>query len=444
VVLASISVSDVTVTEGDAGTVSATFTVTQSVRSKSTVHFATVNDSATSPGDYLARSGTIRFAGNRLSRSVTITVNGDTTDEDNETFFLELSQANGATIADGHGVGTINDDDPPPTVSVPSAVSVPEGNAGDAPFASIDVSLSAASSNVVSIHFTTVSGTAAAGSDYVAKSATLDLSPGQTQATVLVDVIGDDDDEGNETFDVTLSSPVNALLGNATETVTIVDNDPIPLGSAVLDISDATVREGQSGTTMLSFTVTRSGETTTAVDVDYATANGSASTPGDYGQTSGNLVFGANDTSETIDVTVNGDIALEHDEDLFVSLLNPSAGAAIQSGQGTGIITNDDTRTTVGVKKGSRTLKVHGRLSPARRGRHMAVKLFRKKHGVWARLATKRAILSGHTDLNGDGFTDSTYTTKFLRPKRGRCRVIARFPGDSRFGSSSAVRQFRC
>jgi len=74
----------------------------------------------------------------------------------------------------------------------------------------------------------------------------------------------------------------------------------------------------------------------------------------------------------------------------------------------------------------------------------MVVKLFRKKHGVWARLATKRAILSGHADLNGDGYTDSTYATKFRRPKRGRCQVIARFPGDSRFGSSSAVRLFKC
>ena len=287
---------------------------------------------------------------------MTITVNGDTTDEDNETFFLELSQAIGATIADGHGVGTINDDDPPPSISVPSAVSVPEGNAGDDPFASIDVSLSAASSNVVSINVTTVSGTAAVGIDFLATSATLNFSPGQTQATMLVDVIGDDDDEGDETFDVTLSSPVNALLGNATETVMIVDNDPIPPGSAVLDMSDATIREGQGGTTLLSFTVTRSGETTTAVDVDYATANGSASAPGDYGQNSGNLVFGTNDTSETIEVTVNGDTAIEHDEDLFVSLLSPSAGAAIQSGQGTGTIRNDDTRTTVSVKKGSRTL----------------------------------------------------------------------------------------
>ena len=76
-----------------------------------------------------------------------------------------------------------------------------------------------------------------ADSDYVAGAGQLDFAPGETSKMVLIEVIGDVATEGDETFDVVLSSPVNATLGNATDVVTIVDNDPIPPGSAVLDVT---------------------------------------------------------------------------------------------------------------------------------------------------------------------------------------------------------------
>jgi urease beta subunit len=441
--LPSISVNDVTVTEGDAGTVSATFTITQDIRGRSRVSYHTVDGTATSPGDYAARSGRLRFAGNRRTHTVSIAVQGDTSFEGDETFSLELTNPVDATIADGEGVGTITNDDPPPTVSVAASLSVPEGDAGDQPVASIDITLSPASGRSASVDYATADGTATAGSDYVAAAGTIDFAPGEVQKTLLVTVTGDNSTEGDEAFDVNLSNPVRAALGNATETVTIVDNDPIPPGSAVLDISGASVREDQSGTTTLSFTVTRSGNTTTAVNANFATTNGTASDPGDYAAASGNVAFGVGEITKTIDVTVNGDRALEHDEDLFVSLLNPSVGAAIATGQATGTIVNDDTRTRLSVRRG-RTLRAHGLLSPARPRKHMVVKLFRRRSGSWVRLKRKRASLLGHADRNGDGFTDSTYVAKFARPKPGHCEVIASYPGDTRFHASRATKRFRC
>jgi hypothetical protein len=115
--LPSLSINNVTITEGDAGTLTLTFTVTQSARGKSSVRFATEADTASSPGDYLARSGTLRFAGGHKKNKVAITIVGDTLDEANETFVVRLSNPVGATIADGQGVGTITDNDAPPTVS---------------------------------------------------------------------------------------------------------------------------------------------------------------------------------------------------------------------------------------------------------------------------------------------------------------------------------------
>jgi len=128
----------------------------------------------------------------------------------------------------------------------------------------------------------------------------------------------------------------------------------------------------------------------------------------------------------------------------FLSLVNPSVGAAIDTGQATGHIVNDDTRTRLAITKGALRISAHGRLSPARPGRHMVVRLFRKRNGVWVRIRTSRAILRGRTDLNGDSFTDSRYVTRFLRPRPGACKVIASFPGGATVASSKAIKLFRC
>jgi hypothetical protein len=445
-VLPTISISDVTITEGEAGTVSVVFRLTQDKRGKSSVRYATTEGSAKAPADFVAKSGKVQFAGNRLTKNVAVTVVGDAIDEANESFFLDLSSPVGATIADSRGEATITDDDAPPTVSVTPSVTVPEGNASDYSFASVDITLSQVSGRSVSVAYATVDGVATtADNDYLAQSGTVDFGPGQTLQTIVVNVVGDDAVEADETFDVQISSPLHATLGNATSVVTITDNDPIPPGSAILNVSGASVREGTLGTTrVLTFTIIRSGETTSAVDVDFATTNGSATDPSDYFSASGNVAFGSNETTKTIDVTVVGDRRLEHNEVFFLSLVDPSVGAAIESGQATGRIVNDDTRTRLFITKGAHRIVARGRVSPARPGKRVEVRLFRKRNGVWVRLFTHRPVLRGTTDVNGDAFTDSRYRTLFGRPRPGSCKVIARFVGGAAFASSSAVRQFRC
>jgi hypothetical protein len=445
--LPTVSVGDVSIGEGTGGTVTAVFTLTQDKRGRSTITYKTASGTATSPADYVARSGTVKFVGKKLTRTVAVTVVSDATDEPDEAFFLELIGAKGAVIADGEGVATINDDDPAPSLAVDTSTSVPEGQTGDTAFASVGVTLATASGKEVSVDWTTADGTATAvGNDYTSGSGTLVFAPGETQKTVVITVIGDNATEGNETFDVDLSAPSNATLGNATDVVTIVDNDPIPPLSAVLTVTGVTHREGPSGTTTFTFTVTRSGETTTAVNVDYATSDGTASASSDYALASGNLAFAANQTIGTVDVTVNGDGLLEHNETFFLGLLNPSVGTAISTGQATGTIVNDDTRTTaiLRVRAAKGLIAVHGRVSPARGRKHVIVRLFRRHNGVWVRIRTKRSLLAGSTDVNGDGFTDSRYATRFRRPKAGRCKILAAYPGDAKFAASKAIRLFRC
>jgi hypothetical protein len=118
----TLSINDVSQNEGNAGATAFTFTVTRSgsTAGTTTVNYATADGTATGaaacPGpDYQSQMGTLTFAPTVTSQTITILVCGDTTFEPNETFFVNLSGAIGATISDGQGVGTIvNDDAAPP------------------------------------------------------------------------------------------------------------------------------------------------------------------------------------------------------------------------------------------------------------------------------------------------------------------------------------------
>ncbi len=116
----SVSIADATVTEGNAGTVAATFMVTLSAPSAQTVTvaYATADGTAVAGSDYVATSGTLTFDPGTVSQPVTVTVNGDALNEADETFFVNLGAPTNATIADGQGRGTIVNDDPAPNASI--------------------------------------------------------------------------------------------------------------------------------------------------------------------------------------------------------------------------------------------------------------------------------------------------------------------------------------
>jgi hypothetical protein len=123
----SLSVEDVTATEGNSSGASAGFEVTLSAPSTSTVTvaYATTNETALAGSDYVATTGTLSFAPGETSKTVAVPLVADTTSETTETFTLSISGASGATIADGAGVATILDDDgmpPPPSGSATFAL----------------------------------------------------------------------------------------------------------------------------------------------------------------------------------------------------------------------------------------------------------------------------------------------------------------------------------
>jgi hypothetical protein len=118
--LPALSINSTTAVEGNSGTTAAVFTVTLSKSSSLpvTVDYTTADATASAAGgDYTAVSGTLTFAPGQTSQTVTVTIAGDTIDEHDETFYLNLSNATNATVSDTQGVATITDDDSPSSSS---------------------------------------------------------------------------------------------------------------------------------------------------------------------------------------------------------------------------------------------------------------------------------------------------------------------------------------
>jgi hypothetical protein len=348
----AISINDVTVTEGNAGTTNATFTVTLSAASTSavTVKYDTGNGTALAGSDYQAASGTLSFAPGDTSKTIVIAVNGDTTAEADETFAVNLSNPTSATIADGQGIGTINNDDSPPTISI-NDVAATEGDAGTTN-ATFTATLSAPSALAVTVKYDTADGTALAGSDYQSGTGTLTFAPGETSKTITVVVNADTAFEPDETFFVNLSNPTNATIADG-QAIGTIKNDDQPPPSVQLSAAAYTVAEDAGH---FSITVTRI-NTSSAATIDYATSDtsglaecatvsGKASQRCDYTIAFGTLRFAAGESSKTVTIPVINDVYAEGSESFTFTLSHPSGTALGGQSAATLTITDNDSNSS--------------------------------------------------------------------------------------------------
>ncbi|AVH64785.1 Calx-beta domain-containing protein [Nostoc sp. 'Peltigera membranacea cyanobiont' N6] len=339
----TISISDVSVTEGNTGTTTnANFTISLSNASSEqvTVNYNTSDGTAqVADSDYNSASETIIFAPGETSKTLGVGVIGDNKTEANETFSVNLSGATNATVTDSLGVGTIIDDDNQSTISI-SDISLLEGNAGTTNNAKFTVTLSAPSLQQVTVNYNTSDGTAqVADSDYNSASGTIIFAPGETSKTLGIGVIGDNKFEANETFSVNLFGATNATITDSLGVATIINDDEPP----AISIGDVSLNEGTTGmTTNAKFVVTLSSEFYQPIVVSYSTSDGTAKTSdSDYNSALGTVVFNPGETSKTISIGVTGDNKVESNETFFVNL-SGAANARFANNQGVGTIINDD------------------------------------------------------------------------------------------------------
>ena len=333
----SIRINDASIVEGDTGQKSMTFTISWTGSKGGTppsVHYTTQDVTATAGLDYTAKPDTVvNLNGNCRCATVSVPILGDTVTEEAETFAVNLSQAAGATIADPQGIGTIYDNEGEPSFVVTDATDIE--SAGTLSFS---VLLTNAKSTTVGVDYATADGTASAGDDYAPAAGTLTFGPNQTSKTVAVTLLDDALAEDDDTFVLNLTNPTGGpLITDAQGLGTITNDDADP----TVSIADASVAEGDDGTTVLSLPVALSGPSGREVDVDYATTDGTAMAGTDYSAAGGTLVFAPGEIARQIDVTVTGDFLDEPDETFTLTLSGPF-NADLGTSTATGTITNDD------------------------------------------------------------------------------------------------------
>src|SRR4029077_21122692 len=196
----------------------------------------------------------------------------------------------------------------------------------------------------VTVNYSTVNGTATAGTDYVAASGTVTFVPGDTSEPITLQILGDTLAEFNEKFTVTLSAPTNATLAaNSDGDVTITGDDPPEISIAAA----ASSTEGNTGSSNVAIVVTLSQTHKESVWVNYATADVTAFAGTDYINTTGTLQFLPGTLTKTIYVPVFGDTAGEPNETFYVDLSVPLNGTLTAATRATVTIVNDDSTNQV-------------------------------------------------------------------------------------------------
>jgi len=309
-----------------------------------TIDYTTADGTATSAGDYTATSGTLTFNPGVTSLTVPVASTGDAVNECDETFDLDLTNPTGlscASVSIAAGAGsvttTINDDD-----AVQVSATAPGAGAEGSSFV-FTVDLDTVSTQTVTIDYTTADGTATSAGDYMATNGTLTFNPGVTSLTVPVASTGDAVNECDETFDLDLTNPtglscasVSIAAGTATTTIN---------ADAAVQVSVTAPGAGVEATSFV-FTVELDIVSTQTVTIDYSTADGTATSAGDYTATSGTLTFNPGVTSLTVPVASTGDGVNECDETFDLDLTNPTglscASVSIAGGSATATINDDD------------------------------------------------------------------------------------------------------
>ncbi|WP_114951450.1 Calx-beta domain-containing protein [Sphingosinicella terrae] len=409
----TFSIGDASVAEGNSGTTTITFTVSRGADSNVA---ASVNWTIGLPGapagadasDFAAPtlSGTLVFGADEISRTITLQVNGDTSDEGDETFTVTLSgPTNGAALGDGEATGTIVDDD---------------GSAGPGSAFINEIHYDDAGTDAgEAIEIAAPAGTNLAGWTLVLYSVSGSATEGTVYNTLGLSGIVPDQDDGYGTL--SFAYPVNGIQNGPQDGLALVNpqgqvvqflsyegsfiaaNGPAAgmtstdigvfegsstpegfslqltgSGASAVDftwvdaredsfgsvnegqdfialnatgqvrIGDASVVEGDSGETLLVFTVTRAGGLGEAAGVDWLLSLGGSANSADLGAAqplSGEVDFAPGVSSVQVAIRVSGDVIGEGNETLELVLANPTGNITIVDGSATGTIVNDDPLT---------------------------------------------------------------------------------------------------
>ncbi len=303
-----------------------------------TVSYNDSNLTAVNGSDYDALNGTLNFAPGETVKTVRIPTINDTAAETKEDFLFNLFSATNAVVGNSSAMATIIDNDATsgtPVIAIGDRI-VNE-SAGLVTFA---VTLDRPSTGTVTVNYATAPGTAGTA-DYSTLSGILAFAPGETVKTVNVPITNDAAAEGDERFDLVLSSPVGATLPDPRGTAVIAANDQTAVATPVISVGNVVVGEGDG---FAEFVVRLSAPGTNTVQVSYGDLNGTATSGSDYIAVNGTLNFAPGETVKTVRVAIIDNSTVEPDETFAFTLSSPvNATIAAGSTNVTATIVDDDT-----------------------------------------------------------------------------------------------------
>jgi uncharacterized repeat protein (TIGR01451 family) len=359
-----LSATPASVFEPATGTTTLTFEITLTptppdvdVPDTVTVDYATQNGSAVAPDDYLATSGTLTFVPGDTSETVTVTVNSDAVLDGDETFTLELSDPQFATLATTSVTGTII-----AAADLEVAITVPSAVTQSITFPATYTATNHGGANATGV---VVSAPVPAGWTFVAAGSSAGCS-GSTTVTCNIGSLGAG---ASTTRTLRLSPFTNPGPYSLTATITGNEVDPdtgnnsaqldVDLAPLRLEIGDTTIYEGDSTKRTVIFPVTLSLPANRLVTASYAIVADTADAS-DVLVKTGTVKFpttakGVTAIRKTIAATILPDTGAESDETYHVVLSNV-VGATGTRTTGTGTILDDDVAAGVRVAISSLTM----------------------------------------------------------------------------------------
>lgn len=249
---------------------------------------------------------------------------------------------NGRVVTDGRlDVAAMLAAPPVPSITI-SNETVVEGDSGLTQVI-FTVTLSEASTDVITVDYSTRGGSATPDIDYVSISGTLTFNPGETTQTIAVDVYGDTDVELREDFFVDLTNPTNAMIDFPFGVGEIISED-----TPEVSIQDVSIIEGNSGYQALYFTFVLSDRHSENVSIVYSTEDGSAKSGSDYQGVSGSLVIPAGEVSGTVRINIIGDSIIEDNETFYLRLY-AAEQAILNDDAALATIINDDSEQGIAI-----------------------------------------------------------------------------------------------
>ena len=329
--LIQYSISDSTVQEGDYGSKVMEFTVSRvwstlvntpstSIPYASSVDYSTKDGTGLSGVDYQGVTGTLQFQAGEMTKIVQIQINGNTRLQADRLFQFQLSKPTidpSAPTLISAPVSTVNclikDDDAPKSFTVESGNDQTVGIGQDYPKPVSVIVLNQAGNPVSgsSVSFKVVDGPTTATAKFANSNTLIADSNGRAISSQLT--AGQTPGQ----FQV-----VATASGNGQSATVNINETIIPLIKYL--ISDATVQEGDTGTKLMVYTVTRGGSTNLSTSIDFATSDGTGLAGADYVNTSGTLTFAANESVKKISIPVISNTIFQSDRSFNLTLSNPA------------------------------------------------------------------------------------------------------------------------